>query len=248
MNRFCKPVSRLSAARLGLAVVLAWSTSMLHAQQVAPAGYPAKPIRVVVTSAAGGGLEIITRQVMERVGQRLGKPVIIDVQAGGTGVIGTQIVASAAADGYTVLGTGDSLLINNVMKKLPFDIRQTLTPVARTTVSYYMWFVHSSVPASSIRELVAYARANPGRINFASSGLGTPAQLAGELFNTMAGVKLTHVPYKGAAPALTDLLAGQVQLMFSTMPPALRSIGASANSIKPSPSVSSLICMDASYS
>ncbi len=214
MNRFCKPVSRLSAARLGLAVVLAWSTSMLHAQQVAPAGYPAKPIRVVVTSAAGGGLEIITRQVMERVGQRLGKPVIIDVQAGGTGVIGTQIVASAAADGYTVLGTGDSLLINNVMKKLPFDIRQTLTPVARTTVSYYMWFVHSSVPASSIRELVAYARANPGRINFATSGTGGVAHLGTELLKSMGGLDMIHVPYKGNGPATIDLAAGRVQMMF----------------------------------
>jgi len=204
------------------AILLAASLGILssHAQAQAPA-YPTKPIRVVVTSAAGGGLEIITRLVMEGVGQRLGKPAIIDVQAGGTGVIGTQIVAAAPPDGYTVLGTGDSLIINNVMKKLPFDIRQTLTPVARTTVSYYMWFVHSSVPANNIREFVAYAKANPGKINFATSGTGGVAHLGTEQLKSLAGMEMTHIPYKGNGAATTDLVAGRVQMMFgglSAMP------------------------------
>jgi len=179
-----------------------------------PAGYPTKPIRVVVTSAAGGGLEIVTRTVMERVGQRLGKPVIIDVQAGGTGVIGTQIVASSTADGYTVLGTGDSLIINGVLKKLPFDVRLVLTPVQRTTIQYYMYFVHSSVPVNNVRELLAYAKANPGKLNFASSGTGGAAHLGMELIKHSAGIDITHVPYKGNGPAMTDFAAGRIQMIF----------------------------------
>ncbi len=202
-------------SRISLSAALAaLALSSGAAQAQLPQGYPTKPIRVVVTSAAGGGLEIITRMVMERVGNRLGKPAIIDVQAGGTGVIGTQIVAAAAPDGYTVLGTGDSLIINNVMKKLPFDIRQTLTPVARTTISYYMWFVHSSVPVNNVREFLAYAKANPGKVNFATSGTGGVAHLGTELIKTLAGVDMVHVPYKGNGPATVDLAAGRVQMMF----------------------------------
>ena len=191
-------------------------TGAAQAQQnpAVPAGYPAKPIRVVVTSAAGGGLEIVTRAVMERVGQRLGKPVVIDVQAGGTGVIGTQIVAASPADGYTVLGTGDSLIINGVLKKLPFDVRQVLAPVQRTTIQYYMFFVHASVPASNVRELLAYAKANPGKLNFASSGTGGAAHLGMELIKHGAGIDIIHVPYKGNGPAMTDFAAGRIQIVF----------------------------------
>ena len=185
-----------------------------------PAGYPTKPIRVVVTSAAGGGLEIVTRTVMERVGQRLGKPVIIDVQAGGTGVIGTQIVASSTADGYTVLGTGDSLIINGVLKKLPFDVRLVLTPVQRTTIQYYMFFVHSSVPVNNVRELLAYAKANPGKLNFASSGTGGAAHLGMELIKSkVGGLQTTHIPYPGNPQAINALLSGEIHAAL--LPPGL---------------------------
>jgi tripartite-type tricarboxylate transporter receptor subunit TctC len=197
-----------------LAAAIAISSLPLAAHAQSAATYPSKPIRVVTTVAAGGTLDVVMRSVMERVGQNLGRSAIIDSQAGGTGVVGTQMVASAAPDGHTLLGTGDSLILNQAMKKLPIDIRQTLAPAARLTVSYYMWFVPASVPATNIREFLSYARANPGKINYATSGTGGIAHLGIELIKTIAGVDMVHVPYKGNGPATIDLVAGRVQMMF----------------------------------
>jgi tripartite-type tricarboxylate transporter receptor subunit TctC len=148
---------------------------------------------------------------------------VVDNRPGAGGNLGTEIVAKSAPDGYTMLmGSVGPLAINaSLFARMPFDPLKDLAPVTLAASTPNVLVVHPSLPVTTVRELIALARARPGAINFASSGQGTPAQLAGELFNSMAGVKMVHVPYKGAAPALADLLGGQVQVMFSTMPPAL---------------------------
>ena len=185
--------------------------------------YPSKPIRFVVAFPPGGGTDIIARSIAHKLAERLSQQVLVDNRPGAGGNIGTDIVAKSAPDGYTMLmGSAGPLAINaSLFERMPFDPIHDLAPVTLAATTPNVLVVHPSLEVKSARELIALARARPGRINFASSGFGTPAQLAGELFNSMAGVKLVHVPYKGAAPALADLLAGQVQVMFSTMPPAL---------------------------
>ena len=179
-----------------------------------PAGYPSKPIRIIVTSVAGGGLEVVTRLIMEKVGQKWGQATLIDVRSGGTGVLGTQITAAAPADGYTLLSTGDSLIINDVLKQLPQESQTTLAPIAQTTVQYYFMFVNPSVPANSVKELISYAKSNPAKLNFASSGTGGVAHLGMEWIKQATGVDIVHVPYKGNSQIVLDLAAGRVDMMF----------------------------------
>jgi len=207
-------------AALSLAATLAISTP--HAAAAADA-YPARPIRFVVAFPPGGGTDIIARSIAQKLAERLAQQVVVDNRPGAGGNIGTDIVAKSAPDGYTLLmGSAGPLAINaSLFDKMPFDPIRDLAPVTLAASTPNVLVVHPSLKAATVNELIALAKARPGEINFASSGHGTPAHLAGELFNSMAGVKLVHVPYKGAAPALADLLGGQVQLMFSTMPPAL---------------------------
>jgi tripartite-type tricarboxylate transporter receptor subunit TctC len=204
------------------ALLLAAALAAFEAQAAADA-YPVRPIRFVVAFPPGGGTDIIARSIAQKLGERLAQQVVVDNRPGAGGNIGTDIVAKSAPDGYTLLmGSAGPLAINaSLFKTMPFDPIRDLAPVTLAASTPNVLVVHPSLKAATLKELIALARARPGEINFASSGYGTPAHLAGELFNTMAGVKLVHVPYKGAAPALADLLGGQVQLMFSTMPPAL---------------------------
>jgi tripartite-type tricarboxylate transporter receptor subunit TctC len=185
--------------------------------------YPSKPIRFVVAFPPGGGTDLVARTIAPRLAERLAQQVVVDNRPGAGGNLGTEIVAKSAPDGYTMLmGSVGPLAINaSLFTRLPFDPLKDLAPVTLAASTPNILVVHPSLPVTSVHELIALAKARPGAINFASSGQGTPAQLAGELFNSMAGVKMVHVPYKGAAPALADLLGGQVQVMFSTMPPAL---------------------------
>ncbi len=207
-------------AALWLAATLAALTPQAAA---AADAYPAKPIRFVVAFPPGGGTDIIARSIAQKLAERFAQQVVVDNRPGAGGNIGTDIVAKSAPDGYTILmGSAGPLAINaSLFAEMPFDPIKDLAPVTLAASTPNVLVVHPSLPARTVKELIALARARPGEINFASSGHGTPAHLAGELFNSMAGVKLVHVPYKGAAPALADLLGGQVQLMFSTMPPAL---------------------------
>ncbi len=207
-------------AALSLAATLAALTPQAAA---AADAYPAKPIRFVVAFPPGGGTDIIARSIAQKLAERIAQQVVVDNRPGAGGNIGTDIVAKSAPDGYTILmGSAGPLAINaSLFAKMPFDPIKDLAPVTLAASTPNVLVVHPSLPARTVKELIALARAKPGEINFASSGHGTPAHLAGELFNSMAGVKLVHVPYKGAAPALADLLGGQVQIMFSTMPPAL---------------------------
>jgi len=207
-------------AALSLAATLAILAP--HAARAADA-YPAKPVRFVVAFPPGGGTDIIARAIAQKLAERIAQQVVVDNRPGAGGNIGTDIVAKSAPDGYTMLmGSAGPLAINaSLFGKMPFDPIKDLAPVTLAASTPNVLVVHPSLKAATVKELIALAKARPGEINFASSGHGTPAHLAGELFNSMAGVKMVHVPYKGAAPALADLLGGQVQLMFSTMPPAL---------------------------
>ena len=207
-------------AALSLAATLAILAP--HAARAADA-YPAKPVRFVVAFPPGGGTDIIARAIAQKLAERIAQQVVVDNRPGAGGNIGTDIVAKSAPDGYTMLmGSAGPLAINaSLFGKMPFDPIKDLAPVTLAASTPNVLVVHPSLRVATVKELIALARARPGEINFASSGHGTPAHLAGELFNSMAGVKMVHVPYKGAAPALADLLGGQVQLMFSTMPPAL---------------------------
>jgi len=214
--------------------------------------YPSKPIRFVVAFPPGGGTDIIARSIAQKLSERLAQQVVVDNRPGAGGNIGTDIVAKSAPDGYTMLmGSAGPLAINaSLFATLPFDPVRDLAPVTLAASTPNVLVVHPSLKIATVKDLIALARARPGAINFASSGHGTPAHLAGELFGWMAGVKLVHVPYKGAAPALADLLGGQVQIMFSTMPPALPHVrdgklrALAVTSLKRSPATPDLPTLD----
>jgi len=186
------------------------------------ADYPEKPVRLVVPFPAGGGADNLARMIMPRVGQALGKPVVIDNKPGAGGNVGAEIVARAAPDGYTLLyGTNGTHAINqSLYGNLRFDPVKDFAPVSRMTMIAAMLIVNPEFPANSVADLIRYAKANPGKVNFASAGNGTTSHLAGELFKTMAGIDIVHVPYRGGAMAAMDLVGGQVQMMIDVMPNA----------------------------
>ena len=181
--------------------------------------YPSKPIRLIVPFAAGGGNDNVARLVGKRLADTLGQPVVVDNRPGAGGVVGAELAAKAAPDGYTLFlgGVGSHAINPNLHEKLPYDPLRDFAPVELLASAPLVLVVHPSVPARDIAEFVAYARAHPGRLNFASNGNGSSSQLAAVMFDSMAGVDMVHVPYKGLSPALTDLLSGQVQLMFSSV-------------------------------
>jgi tripartite-type tricarboxylate transporter receptor subunit TctC len=188
----------------------------------AAAEYPDRPIRLVVPFPAGGGADTLARIIMPRVAQALGAPIVIDNRPGAGGNVGAEIVARAAPDGYTLLyGTNGTHAINpSLYASLPFDPVRDFAPVSRMTVIAAMLVVNNDFPAHSVYELIRYAKSNPGKLNFASAGNGTTSHLAGELFRTMAGIDIVHVPYRGGALAVTDVIGGQVQMMIDVMPNA----------------------------
>jgi len=189
--------------------------------------YPSRPVRIVVGFAAGGATDIQARLMGQWLSDRLGQQFIIENRAGASGNIGTEAVAKAPADGYTLLQIVTPHAINAALyTNLNFDFNRDIAPVICAARLAYVVVVHPSVPATTIPEFIAYAKANPGKINMASAGSGTPQHVAGELFKIMTGVDMVHVPYRGAAPALTDLIGGQVQVMFSPLPESIETIKA----------------------
>ena len=188
--------------------------------------YPNKPIRIVVPFPAGGATDILARAVAQKLTEAWGQPVIVDNRPGAGGNIGSELVAHSAPDGYTLeMGTVGTHAINaSLYSKMPYDHIKDFAPVILVAGVPNVLEVNPSLPVNSVQELIAYAKANPGKLNFASSGNGTSIHLSGELFKVMTGVQMTHVPYKGSAPALQDLIGGQVQLMFDNLPPSLPQI------------------------
>ncbi len=185
--------------------------------------YPTRPVTFVVPFAPGGGTELLARLLGQRLEQRLGKPFVVENRPGAGGLTGAVSVARAAGDGYTLLMAPAPVMAINVSlhKKLPYDPAADFVPLALVVASPYVLVVTPSLPVRSVSDLVKLARDGPGRLAFASAGPGTPHHLFAELFKTMTGIELTHVPYRGSLPALTDVAAGHVHLMFSDIPPAL---------------------------
>jgi tripartite-type tricarboxylate transporter receptor subunit TctC len=177
--------------------------------------YPTRPVRIIVGAAAGGSTDILARLMGQWLSERLGQPFIIENRPGAGNSIGTEAVVRAPADGYTLLLCGVFDATNATFyDKLNYNFIRDIAPVASVVRDAYVMVVHPSVPAKTLSEFIAYAKANPGRINMASAGTGASSHIAGELFKMMAGVDMVHVPYRGGGPALTDLIAGQVQVMF----------------------------------
>lgn len=192
------------------------------------ATYPTKPVRIVVPFPPGGTTDIIARATAQKLSEAWGQQVIVDNRPGAAGNIGAELVAKSAPDGYTFLmGTVGTHAINpSLYAKMPYDHVKAFAPVILVAGVPNVLVVNPELPVKTVPELIAYAKANPGKLNFASSGSGTSIHLSGELFKTMTGVQMTHVPYKGSAPALTDLIGGQVQLMFDNLPSSLAFIKA----------------------
>ena len=189
--------------------------SVIAAAPAVTTAYPAKPIRIVVPFAPGGGTDLMARAIAVRYTETWGQPVIVDNRSGGGGNIGTDIVAKAPADGHTLLfNTNATIVINPHLGKISFDPINDFAPVTLAAVLPFALLLHPSVPAKSVAELVALVRAKPGEFNYGSSGNGGGAHLAGESLRTMAKLSMTHVPYKGASPALVALLGGEVRFMF----------------------------------
>jgi tripartite-type tricarboxylate transporter receptor subunit TctC len=215
---------RAAARRRRLALIAAgWLWLAAAAPPARAADYPARPVRLVVPFAPAGGNDVFARLLAQHLSQAWKQQVIVDNRPGAGGNIGTEQVAKALPDGYTLLlGHTGTLAINpSLYRNLAVDPQKDLAPISLIASTPLVLVVNPSLPALSVRQLIAAALEHPGQLNFASSGSGTGSHLAGELFASMAGIKLTHVPYKGTSPAVTDLLGGQVQMMFGVIPTAL---------------------------
>ena len=206
-----------------LCVLSAQATTAQTASTGSGQAYPAKSVRMVVPFAAGAGSnDIMARLIAQKLTDALHQQFVVDNRPGASGIIGTDIVAKAQPDGYTVLMMSLTFTVNpSLFAKLPYDTVKDLTPVTMVASAPLMLVVHPSVPAKSVQEFIAYAKANPGKLNFGSGGPGTTPHLAGEMLKTMAGLQMTHIPYKGGAPALADLVGGQIQFMCENIPGTL---------------------------
>jgi len=184
--------------------------------------YPQRPIRFLIPQSPGGASDTVARIVAQRLGERVGQQLVVDNRPGATGNIGHELVARALPDGYTMLLTAPNLVTSpSLFAKLAFDPIKDFTPITQLTLSPNVWLVHPGFAARTMKELIEIARAKPGQIDFASSGLASTQHLAGELLNVVTGIKLNHVPYKGGGPALIDLMGGRMQVMSSTLPSAV---------------------------
>ena len=203
--------------------IVALTALLVAALPARAADYPARPIKLVVPYAAGGPTDVLGRIIGEYLGRDLKQVVVVENKAGAQGAIGAEAVARSDPDGYTLFVTAASIFVLNPLlyKKLPYDPAKDFRLLSVITDAPMIMEVNPSVPAKTIAEFVAYARKNPGKLNFGSAGTGGTVHLAGEMFKQMAGVEMTHVPYKGAGPALQDLLSGNIQLMFDTLGTAL---------------------------
>ena len=213
---------RHSRRAFALAAALLTACAALTPVARAQTAYPAKPIRFIIPYPPAGGTDITARIISQRMAQNMGVQILIDNRGGAAGNIGTDVASKAAPDGYTVLYTLSSHTINPaIYPKLPFNVEKDFLPVTLAATIPQILVANPSLPANSVKELIALAKANPGKLNYASPGTGSPGHLAGELFKIMSGTDIVHVPYKGGGPAVADVIAGQVQLLFVSIPAAL---------------------------
>jgi tripartite-type tricarboxylate transporter receptor subunit TctC len=185
----------------------------------AQADYPDRQVHVIVPVAAGGGVDVMARMLSQKLSERWRQQFVVENRAGAAGVIGSKVVIGSAPDGYTLLYTPSSLSLTVVVNKTaPYDVSKDFAPIINVAISPYALVVHPSLPARSLKEFIAYAKANPGKLSYSSAGVGSASHLAGEMLKTMAGIEMVHIPNKGMNPALIDLMSGQVQVMFASVP------------------------------
>lgn len=206
-------------AAAGACVVCAWSAASALAAQPESAGdFPSKPLRFIVPFVPGAGTDITTRTIARKLSETWGQQVVADNRAGAAGAIAVEITANATPDGYTIcLISAGHTVLSATHKNLAYDLEKDLQPLSQVTTLFYVLVVHPSFPVKSVKELIAYAKANPGKINFGSSGTGALQHLAGELMSYQAGIKITHIPYKGGAAALAAVMAGEIEMSFITL-------------------------------
>ena len=220
MNTMRKPGRMQAAAAALLIAGLACSAAQ------AQTNYPTKPVRLIVPFAPGGGTDIVARLLAQKLTESFRQTVIVDNRAGGGGTIGAETAVRATPDGYTAIMMSGSYATNAAMFKLAYDPVNDILPMGLIGDTAFLLALHPGVPIKSVNELIAYAKAKPGALNYGSSGTGGIAHLSGELFDLLAGTKLTHVPYKGTGPALNDLLGGQIQLIFGSAPSTIPLVNA----------------------
>ncbi len=216
--------------RFGFALLASiFAVALSSHSAVAAESYPSRPIKIIVAYPAGGANDMVARSLGEELAKDLGQPVVIENRSGAAGVVGAEAAAHAAPDGYTLLmAAGAHTLAPSLHEKLPYDIVNDFEPISLGAIGTYLLVVHPSVPAHSVKELVALAKAKPGSLAFASSGAGAPPHLAGVLFQKMTGTELNHVPYRGDTPGIADLVAGHVQLAFLSISPLIPQVKAGA--------------------
>jgi len=214
-------------AKLTLPSLAAAACSLILTASVAAQDYPAKPIRMIIPFPPGGGSDVTGRVIATALSERLGRQVIVDNRPGGATNIGSDLAAKAAPDGYAIhLATIGSLVLSPATGKVPYDPIRDFAPISQAVALQNIFIVHPTLPARSMKDLIALARAKPGALNFASSGPASPGHLAGELFKTMAKVDLVHVPYKGGGPAMIDLVAGHVEIFVAVISTAVPQVKA----------------------
>ena len=200
----------------------ALGASVCAAQAATAPGYPARPVRVIVPQSAGGSTDLAARIVVQRMSEGMGQTFVVDNRPGAGSLNGTEAVAKAAPDGYTLLAVAASFTINPALhEKLPFDVLRDFAPISRLAALPHILVVHPTLPVKTVKDLIALAKAKPGELNYASSGVATSTHLATELFRYLTGTNMVQVPYKGGAPGIVGLLAGEVQLYFATISTAL---------------------------
>lgn len=209
-----------------LLLVLALAALVVFSFATARAEYPERPVHIIVPVAAGGGVDVMARLLAQRLQERLHQTFVVENRPGAGGIIGSKSVIAAIADGYTLLYTPSSLSLTIVVhKNAPYDVNKDFTPIINVAISPYVLVVNPSLPVHSFKEFIAYAKEHPGKISYSSAGVGSASHLAGEMLQTMTGSQMVHVPNKGMNPALLDLMGGQVQALFASVPAILKESG-----------------------
>ena len=214
-----KPWQTVLSTQLIIAIVIG-SVGLARAE------YPERPVHIIVPVAAGGGVDVMARMLAQMLGERLHQTFVVENRPGAAGIIGSKAVIAAAPDGYTLLYTPSSLSLSVVVHQTPpYDVTKDFTPIINVAISPYVLVVNPSVPAHSLKEFIVYAKANPGKLSYSSPGVGSASHLAAEMLKTMAGIDMVHVPNKGMSPAVLDLISGQVQVLFASVPSIVKQKG-----------------------